>query len=434
MSSGDSRQARSNKLLCVGHLRHDLVHLHRVAERATVEAGFSPCFLITAPAGLIAEPRQYLSSHGLPEVRLATVDYAPLEIRNPFTRYRALRQANLTLAREILDSVQPTAVLATVDACHDLLLSEATARGIPTIYMQVAFWGDWTFYRNLWADDQQAAEHRATLRQTVTAPLKKIIQRGYGLHNRPAWWRKASRIAVMGKYWEEILAHGGIPRRRIAVTGNPHCDDIFNIRAGRGGQWADLYERLRLPHGTRYMLHCREHHARLKALSADASEDGQREILGALKGVCPGMPIVVKMHPRDTPEDYDLVRSLHPAVIVAGDVPMVELLAQSLVMVTTISTTQLWSAALDRPTISAFFWKGLAYWEKATAFSGVERVFTPEQLRRSVARHLTDSAYQRLWQEKRKRFIDEMLVVDGYSIDRIVHLLQDPFYDQRLGD
>lgn len=419
------------KLLCVGHLRHDLVHLHRVAERASAELNLESHFLITAPGRLQQEPRTYLESQHVREAVFPTADYSPLDIRNPVTRYRALRQVNLGLARRILDTVQPTAVLATVDACLDQLLAEATRRAIPTVHMQVAFWGDRAFYRALWADDERASAQPLTIRQHVTTRLKTLIERRYGLQKRPAWWREVSRIAVLGKYWEDLLARGGIPRQRIAVTGSPHCDDIYEVRSGRG-RWSELYEQLRLPDGTRYLLHCREHHARLKGVPSDTSWEGQRDIIDALKSASPKTPIVVKMHPRDTPDDYALIRSLDPSVIVVGDVPMIELLAKSQLMITTISTTQLWSAALDRPTISAFFWKGVDYWEKATAFSGVERVFTPEQLRASLLRYAHDPAYQDLWSEKRRVFADRMLVVDGRSIERIVQLLQKPSHEQRV--
>jgi len=433
MISNDSPRAIRRTLLCIGHMRHDIVHLHRVAERAEVSMGLQPHFLITAPTGLKDEPRQYLASHHLCEAEFASADYSSLGIRNPIKRYRTYRQANLNLARLILDTLQPAGVLATVDACHDLLVAEATRRGIPTIYMQVALWGDRSFYRELWADDQQATQAtvgRPTLRQQVRARIDRVVQRGYGLHNRPAWWRESSRIAVLGPYWEEILTRGGIPTQRIAVTGNPHCDQIHEIKSGRNGRWGELYEQLRLPHGTRYLLHCREHQARQKSLPATVLQAGQRQIIDVLQEVCPGIPVVVKMHPRDTHEDHKFLRSIDARVIVAGDVPMIELLAQSLLMVTTTSTTQLWSTALDRPTISAFFWKGMGYWERATTFSGVERVFTPEQLRASVSRHMNDSAYQSLWRGKRQSFVNQMLVVDGHSIDRLVRLLQDPFYDQ----
>lgn len=424
------RQSTNGKLLCVGHLRHDIIHLHKVAERAMAQMGHEPHFWITAPDRLMDEPRQYLASHHLREVISASANDGPLAMRNPVMRYRALRQANLNLARQILDTVRPAAILATVDACHNFFLAEGARRGIPTIYMQVAFWGDRRFYRELWADDQRATANRLTLRQLVSARVNKALQRGFGLHMRPAWQREPSTIAVLGRHWEDLLTRGGIPGSRIAVTGNPHCDEIHEVRSGRG-RWKELYQQLALPDGTRYLLHCREHHARHRNMPPEAFREGEREIIAALKSACPGMHIVVKMHPRDTPEDYAFERSIDPGVIVVGDVPLIELLAQSRLMVTTASTTQLWSAALDRPTISAFFWKDMNHWKRATAFSGVERVFTPEQLRVSVDRCIRDTTYQTLWRKKRQAFAAEMLLVDGHSVDRLVRLLQDPFAVQR---
>jgi Capsule polysaccharide biosynthesis protein len=454
--SNGPRPVDTARLLCLGHLPHDIVHLHRVAERAHAEMGLEPHFLVTAPDRLMDGPREYLAAHHLNQVDAGVehaAHYYPPALRtpsipeplrgfglgrvvghlasNPVTRYRGLRQANLQLARHILDTVKPAAVLATVDACHDTFLAEATRRGIPTIYMQVALWGDRKFYRDLWADDERAKGSGQAPGPGLKGRVDKLVRRGFGLHNRPAWRRESSRIAVLGPYWAELLSRGGIPRRRIAVTGNPHCDEVHAVKSG-GGRWRELYERLGLPGETRYLLHCREYFGRFNGWSGLDGEPGEREIIETLKAASPRTPIVVKMHPRDTGREYDLVRSIDPSVIAVGDVPLIELLARSRLMVTMTSTTQLWSVALDRPTISAFFWKGLDHFERATAFAGVERVFTPEELRASVDRSLNDSTYQDVWRRKRMAFVDEMLVVDGHSIERLVQLLREPFSDLRL--
>lgn len=447
--ASDLRRASNGTLLCIGHLRDDIVRLHQVAERASLELGFDPRFLVTAPERFVDEPRRYLAAHHLREVDRVVehaayydppaspaLPYAMRRVRglrrasNKIARYQALRTANLELARRILDVERPAGVVATVDACHDLLLAEATRRGIPTVYMQVALWGDRTFYRRLWAQDERATANHVVPRRRFATGIDKAVQRGFGLQKRPAWWRDSSRIAVLGQYWADLLIRGGVPRNRIAVTGNPVCDEIHRVRFGCQGRWEELYARLGLPRGTRYFLHCREHHGRFTTLANGASQAAQREIIQALKSASPETPIVVKMHPRDTPDEYTFVRSIDPAVIAVGSVPLIELLAQSLLMVTTTSTTQLWSAALDRPTISAFLWKGLDHWERATAFSGVERVFTPQQLRSSVGRYLTDPGYQTLWRQKRQAFVAEMLMIDGHSADRVVELLRQPLHQQ----
>jgi hypothetical protein len=48
-----------------------------------------------------------------------------------------------------------------------------------------------------------------------------------------------------------------------------------------------------------------------------------------------------------------------------------------------------------------------------------------------VERSLNETAYQEVWRSKRKAFVEEMLVVDGHSVDRLVLLLREPRTDLR---
>lgn len=410
------------RLLCVGHLIHDLKDLIVVAERAAQCLGLEPVFLVTSPAVMREPAEAFLQSQGQMFLSLPTETYHGMNLRNPLRRSLTHRAANRALARQLLQEIRPAAILSVSDAAYNSFLAEATRAGVPTVLMQFAFWGDRTFYKGLYADDARLSIRHLPLKRALKKRVYDAFDRWAGVTNRTAWQRLTTRTAVLGPRWQRILRAGGIPERQIAITGNPECDTAYRVRYGDSRASESLWADLGLARGAGYLLHCREHYARL-ALSDEERRQTSAAIVGALRTAAPDLPIVIKMHPRDLPADEEFMRQLDPRLVVTRDLDTFELIHASRLMVTSVSTTQIWSAALDVPTISAFFWKNLEYWRRATEFSGVERVSSPEQLTRAVQRYLSDAAYDRLWQERRDQFVRDTLVFDGQSTQHLVDLL-----------
>lgn len=407
-------------------MAHDLYPLVRVAEAVQRQLQLEPVFLINSPRPYFDKAKRYIDSTGFRTADLpASWDGEP-NIANPLRRYAAIRHENITVVRRILRAEQPAAILASVDSAHNLFFAEATRAGIPSIYLQVAFWGTRRFYQELDADDRARAESRLTRAQKVRRTVARRLQAAYGIGYRPAWERPATRIAVFGPYWRRLLVANGALAKQVVATGNYATDDIYRLRFGPGEWRAALYAKLGLAPGTPYFLHCRENLARFAQLSDSTRQDSEIQVLSALRRADAHLPLVVKLHPREGAEEAQFIRRVEPqAIIVQDDVPTLPLIAASRLMVSTLSTTLIWSAALDVPTISFFALPGVNYYRRETNWSGVKRVHTAEELTQAVIMELTDAREAQLWRAKRAAFTQDQLCLDGHSIERLVALVDE---------
>jgi len=414
----------AGRLLCLGFVPPDLSALVRVARQAQVELGLEPIFLSVAPDQMGQDARAYVEAQGFQALDRPTSSSTGEKISNPVTRYRTLRAANQRLADELLNEIQPAAILATVNTARDLFLRTATQRGIPSVLLQLFFWSDRAYYRDWRRDDLVYLERDLTPRQRLRRKLARGVADLYGMGQRIAWDQPATRIAVQGPALRRLLVSQGMRAERVVVTGNPPLDELYQLRSQSIGQQSDVYKQLGLPAGTRFFLHCRAHEGRLYGLAAAAKEQSQREIIHALQAADSEARVVVKLHPREGEAEARFVQSLDPRVIVADEtISTNALIAEGQVLVATISTTLLWAAALDRPAISAFLWPGLDYWRRAQEWAGVERVTTPAALTTSVRRYLHDAAYAEAWRQRRAAFVADELQFDGQGTDRLVKLL-----------
>src|SRR5262249_62031545 len=100
------------------------------------------------------------------------------------------------------------------------------------------------------------------------------------------------------------------------------------------------------------------------------------------------------------------------------------LMAYSQANVAIASTALTWSAALDRPTVSAFLWPRLDYWSRAQQWSGIERVSSGPELTHSLQRYWHDPAYAEQWRHKRADFVADELCFDGHATERLVELIE----------
>jgi hypothetical protein len=210
----------------------------------------------------------------------------------------------------------------------------------------------------------------------------------------------------------------------VVATGHPACDELYQLRFSPNGAEADVHHHLQLPSGSRYFLNLRAHEDRHYGVTQAEKNAAQVTLIRALQAADPQARIVVKLHPREGDTEERFVRSIDPSIVVArSDISTNELMACSLANVAMGSTTLVWSAALDRPSISAFFWPRVEYWRQAQRWSGVERVDSGPQLTQAVQRYLHDREHAETWRQKRAAFVQDELMFDGKSTARLVGLI-----------
>lgn len=411
------------RLLFVGHLLDDLRSLVAVAAQVKSQGRFEPLFLVTGPGEARAQGEAYIRAEGYPVLD------GPFETNDGAdSQYLLIKQwrlwrNNRRLIKELLAKVKPALILSSVNVTRNLFLDEATRLGYPTILLQVALWASREFYEALHAEDLHWAEYHFTPEQRRAKQRERQIQGWFKMGARPGWQVHTTAIAVQGPYWQNLLHQDGIPSEQLVVTGNPSCDWAYEARQRPSVERAYVYERLGLATGTPYFLYCRENYNRLFGPPTAQSRETPIRIVRTLRAADPNIPIVVKLHPREGEDEIQLLRDAVPDLIVIHDFPLMDLLAESYICVSTISTTLLWSAALDKPTVSAFFWKTRSYYLKEMDWSGVERVLTEEELIEAIQRYRNDAASTEAWRQKRAAFVAQQMPQDGQSVERIVTLI-----------
>lgn len=413
----------SQTLLCIGHIKNDIAPLIPIAQEARTKLRQKPVFLVTAPEPYRNEARAFVQSSGFEVVSHPYESREGENSPNVYLRYRLLRRANLRLAHQILEDVQPAVILANTDACDRYFLDSATRAGYPTVYLQVAAWSDVRHSRAFKRIGTRAQLQPLPRRARLKHYLKEYIAGIAGYPGSTAWMPNVTQIAVQGPFNRDLLIKGGVPPERIALTGNPPQDEAYRIRFGEQSYRNAIYDQLGLPDGSPFFLNCRELEKRLYYLAREERGETQRKIIRALRAVSQDIPVVIRLHPREGEAEAAEIKAIDHNVIVVRDIPLMELLATSTAVISTQSTTLIWAAALDKPTISAFFWTDPFMKAMVARWNGVEMVTTEHALSNALNRYLSNAEHVETWRMRRARFVREHLMFDGRCTERLVQVI-----------
>jgi hypothetical protein len=412
------------KLLCVGSFAYDLVHLATIARRAQERLGLDAVFASAAPAELGAQARDAVGALGFETFDGALAARDRRISRNPIERFRWLRDENRRLIDGVLEAIQPAAIVATVNPPPSLFLDHAAQRGVPSILLQLWFWGDRSFHRARHLDERRSAEATLSFRSRWRKRIERRVAGSFGFRPHILWDLHHAQLAAQGPAIQRRLVADGIPPGNVVATGNPLLDELAHLKQAPGPARERVRRQLRLAADVEVVTYLRSHEDRLFTVDRDSREDSQVQIIRALLEAAPEAQVVVKVHPREGEAEKAFIRSIDPRVLVVGEeVVTVELIAASAVAVGTASATLLQAVALDRPTVSAFFWSGPDYLRTATDWSAVDRVSNARALAESVRRHLDDPDYQAHWRARRAAFTADEFLLDGQGTERIVDLI-----------
>lgn len=408
----------------MGSHSYDVAHLITLARRARERARLDAVFASVAQGDAAERALADATEAGFAVLDRPLLANPNPGIRSPLRRARTTRDANLRIVEEVLASLRPAGVVSTVNPPPSLFLDPAAARGVPTVLLQLWFWGDRDFQRAWRADDRRVQEASQPWPVRVRRAIDRRCEAHYGMPPHIVWNVKRTTVAVHGPAMRHQLVADGVPESNVVVTGNPVLDEIHGLQADPESARGRVASRLGIPRNVPIVAHMRSHEDRMLTVDRADREASQRQIIGALRAAAPHARIVVKTHPREGAEVTAAVRALDPGVTVTGpEVETLDLLASAALVVGTFSTTLLQSVALDRPTVSAVLWPGLDYWRRATHWSGVDRVESAPALTEAVRRHLNDPEYGAAWSARRARFREQHFLVDGMGTDRLVDLI-----------
>jgi hypothetical protein len=412
----------ARNVLFVGYYLEDtrtLVHLARALCRTR---GARPVFLIGASGGLRAGAMEFVRAQGFEVVDDLPPEAEPGERlgRNPFRSARILREANRALANRILDRTAAKCIVCTTDAAQGNLVAVAAERGIPSLYVQ------WTEVHSeevhrVWdkAEIRWADAHRPPL-QRVRRRVARVLEGAAGL--KPVWPLRipATCLALPGEFYRDMCVHAGLPVSRLHVTGNIQCDEMHRCAHLDARQIAEIRASVGVRPTEPFLLYAREHVGRLVHLDPASARFAEETILTAMRTAHPRLPRVVKMHPKEGDEERARIRAIDPDVrIVGNETDVGQLIAASALLVSTTSSTLLWAVGIDRPAISAYFWKGVDEFKMRRHWTGVEQADTADALVTALRKNLDDPDHAARWRERRAECRRTFLMVDGKSVERI---------------
>jgi hypothetical protein len=237
--------------------------------------------------------------------------------------------------------------------------------------------------------------------------------------------------AVFGDAWKERLLQDGVAPGKLQVTGHPEQDKWYHLRHSWTARDTESVKRdLDIPGNRKIVaviapaLHfrkpggCRQGDSSLEEIRHDLSF-----VVNVVRNVGLTYVPVVKVHPRDSKEDFAYLNSNRDdPVCVTCDYPVERLVAASHAMVCQWSTTLLLGKALRVPVLvfdlhsspSADMWKGEM---------GVRHAKTYEQFEMQLRACLLDEAVQQELAREGDEFVDRYLRLDGRATERLIALI-----------
>jgi hypothetical protein len=414
-----------NPILCVGSHPNDIAQLVIVARQVRERLGLDAVFSSVAPPEVAADVHRHLAAEGFATLDQPLAVPPPRNERNPNRRAQRWRDENLAVVEHVVSQVRPAAVLATVNPVPCFLLDGVAARGVPSVLLQLWFWGDRSFRRAWRADDRRFQEAGFSQRKRLRRRLERGAEAVHGIHQPLEWNVRHATVAVQGPALRRQLVDDGVPAERVVVTGNPVLDDLHRLRNAPDAARERVRTQLAIPGDRQVITHFRSHEDRFPKIDRRTREGSQATVIRSLREAAPDATVVVKLHPKESDAERALIRSIDADVVVAGtDVEANDLIAASALVVGTFSTTLLQAVVLDRPAVSALLWPDLDYWQRATDWSGVDRAASGPALTEALRHQLGDPAYQARWAARREAFCRDQFLVDGQGTQRVVDLLE----------
>lgn len=411
-------------ILGVGYYKGDVSYVLEVLRRAEQELGCDCVVLISSNGHLKEEAEKEVGQSGFPLVEMPAV--VDVNARNPFRRARLLKKANSKLAQEILRKSRATLILATNDFAGHWFFPTATQLGIPSLYMQWTEVHSFAVHQAWWNAERRYTDRKRPPLRRWKRRLLRPIESLAGLGRRWPMSVDTTAVAVQGPFYKRMAVKAGVPASKILVTGNPQCDEIHEALVLTSRDQTNVTHRLGLQRGRGFALHAREHWARMRHLGSDEALRVQREIIESIRAAAPDLAVVVKLHPKEGQKEAQTIRAVSPDVtIVKDEVPAGELIAAAKIVVSTTSSMLLWAVGIDRPAISAFFWRGVDEFRQRRHWPGVELADTPLDLQTATRRNLCDPEHRLIWEKRREKCRKDFLVLDGKCTDRIVSALRE---------
>ena len=234
----------------------------------------------------------------------------------------------------------------------------------------------------------------------------------------------ADKTAVYGRKFKELLIDNGKYRpERIAVTGQPRTDILFEQKKTYSKR--DMFKKLGITINKKLVVFASQP---LKDLSE--SRLTLQAIASCLKNF-KDLMLVVKLHPNDNKDFYvNVLEDMKSKAIVIKEIDLYGLLYSSDLVLSVSSTVMLEALLMDKPVIQVNLFENYDFFGqlRGKAFLHVKNEL---ELKNAIAKCLYDQSTARKLKSIRKSFIrDYYFAIDGKSAQRFLNVLNQFFQNK----
>jgi CDP-glycerol glycerophosphotransferase (TagB/SpsB family) len=234
---------------------------------------------------------------------------------------------------------------------------------------------------------------------------------------------EARTFAVMGEHFEHQYRQQGVRGKRIAVTGHPTHDLAYRqIQELTDARRAQIRERYGIDDGEAMVLYATQPFFWRGVITPEQLRENVEAMNSAVARLGDSFRLTIKIHPRESIDDYAFCTELSPSVRVIAQAEMVDLIACSEIFVSSSSSTVLLAMMLDRPIVTVNF-NEVLHFDYFERLGGTLHARTYQDFATALGRIVNDEATRALLEQSRHEALGRLARFDGRAAQRIADLL-----------
>jgi CDP-glycerol glycerophosphotransferase (TagB/SpsB family) len=234
---------------------------------------------------------------------------------------------------------------------------------------------------------------------------------------------EARVFAVMGPHFESQYRAQGVSGKAIVATGHPLHDAAFKrSMESDEAELSRLRSLLGIPANERVVLYATQPFFWRGVITPEELRENVQAMNAAVSSLGPEYRLTVKIHPRESAEDYAFCADLEPQVRVIPRVDMTDLIPLAEIFISSSSSTVLLAMMLDRPIVTVNF-NQVLHFDFFEPIGGTLHVRTYDELAAALRRITTDEATRSDLAASRSSALERLARFDGHAAERVADLL-----------
>jgi CDP-glycerol glycerophosphotransferase (TagB/SpsB family) len=227
----------------------------------------------------------------------------------------------------------------------------------------------------------------------------------------------------MGETFRDQFLAQGVRKERIEVTGHPLHDAALAQRAANSTEnRRELELAFGLPVEARVVLYASQPVLWRAVLTRAELAQNVRAIGEAVSELGPDFWLVIKLHPRESLDDYTSVAESGLPIRLVQQAEIAELIAACEAFISSSSSTVLLAMMLDKPIVTVNF-NNVPHFDYYEKVGGTLHVKTREAIGQALRLVLTDEPTRARLAAERTEVLSRYARLDGRATERLAQLV-----------